>query len=562
MGSSSKNSDVDIEFDICPTKGDVWQVDGFGCIGLDPNQASEHFIEIIMKNRSNDGSIARREIVKAPISIIKHAKIHSFWRNGARLSNKSETKSLRILRLEDQVAPQIRRKSNMEDKSGESTRFTLFFQLNAEIDGETKNVLIPCVEVLSFFFGQYSKILQLGLSGRKANEVLYDPGKTWLSNGTAKLKLREGVRLSRYANAVAFIVFQDSIKNSFNKLHPNIFATKTKRAQPIRVTWPLESDFPCVVETIKIKNYLIITHIKSTSLALPYQKLELDQIRPGPRKGRQFTDYRKGVKPGRQKYDPNNPPVFGGSESPSSDLESSIYHGEEFQSPIPNVKISYSKENTEVESVERPRFKKNDEDVDRLTTASGDGYPNKRTGHVRFETIEHAFDIHQCMNELKNNKKKLNIKYHFMNDIRHPSDSRYTVLPDSMIDKSVKLVFQTNSDLLRYKQHLNQILKRPVAIFIIERYSKKFCYVSIKDTKGFKTRPEIGLLFEAYTSQFIDGVIIENLKLYSKHSRSYKRYAKYKYGKSYFCYFFEYKLNDEPKDKADYIFLKLKDHLW
>ena len=283
-----------------PADNRLWKVDWFGDLLPNPNAKSEPLLEafIVPYRRSETseellrqrGSYDYTQIrkISVGVSLLPFLHLGTFWRGGihqtAALSERIVLRNLRI----DHTAARIVNAENFEASDELLTSFpamgscpkTSFFEIDFP-EKPAKKILVPCYEVVRFYFAGSSNLTRSIITGgvRAVPNRLFDETQTKLNaaTGSANLILR-GKLAGTDRHTVARLAFSESANNAAWGIYSSIIKNLSNTGRGI-----VEAVFPFVGNTslqvcgkwFKKDNtwHFLVYFIESCSHPLPYKQL-------------------------------------------------------------------------------------------------------------------------------------------------------------------------------------------------------------------------------------------------------------------------------------------------
>ena len=267
-------------------------------------------------------------------------------------------------------------------------------------------LVVPMTEILRFYYGTSSSLLQAIFSGKKASESIYRPEfNSILSDGTHVVNLRTRIP-DTDAPLAARIAFSEVAERKANDIYEKTVADALRRemvngsyiknqALPVIVdAWPpFEGYTDLYARVYKHHGRLWVHSIISCSHKFPFDKLLFGRANDGR------TDH---------VYDPDRPPIYVGgypvgvpndvdnvpiddSEEPSLDIQTTDITHESNEQRFPGL------ENTQVSKIEKlivqyrngRHVKIDNVDIEGLSTALGNySSSNIKTGKVTISSVE------------------------------------------------------------------------------------------------------------------------------------------------------------------------------
>ena len=283
-----------------PTDNRLWKVDWFGDLLRNPNAGSEPLLEVFivpfkrgetteeyLKQKSSYEYSQTRKI-KVGVSLLPFLHLGTFWRAGIhQTAALSERVVLRNLK-NDAVATRIVNAKNFQAKdelldsfpSIEGCLETNFLEIDFPSKPK-KKILIPCYEIIRFYFAGSSNLTRRIITGgiRTSPNALFDETQTNLdvATGHGNLILR-GKLVGTDRHTVARLAFSEIANNAAWGVYSSIVKNFNNTGRRIA-----EASFPFVGNTnLQVCGkwfkegdvwHLLVYFIESCSHPLPYKQL-------------------------------------------------------------------------------------------------------------------------------------------------------------------------------------------------------------------------------------------------------------------------------------------------
>lgn len=302
-----------------PKDGRIWRISWFGYFDRDENFPSEKIIKTVLvplakginpdtdnlnkvsayEKDTNEKDI--RKIVPVNIGLLPALKLGSFWQQG-KVKNFTDKYNELTLKLNiDARSTYITDKAKETDlfrddnypyiKNFENSRLLVIKYFQEVGKNTVEKIIIPCVEVLRFYYASSSQLTRILINGQLAQETTkpYNTAKSSLNNGSGYIHLHKTIpdtdaphvaRLAfdKYAENQAVNIY-DSGVGSLDKIG-NFFIDAKPPFQG-KTLLKLEGKFVKSSKTTDNTWNFLVFEIKSCSYPFPFSELTFGRDNDG-----------------------------------------------------------------------------------------------------------------------------------------------------------------------------------------------------------------------------------------------------------------------------------------
>jgi hypothetical protein len=250
----------------------------FGRIAINERNKNEPAIETIFTGKTVGGQVAA--IVRwIEVGFIPYLHIGSLWETGKYVGCKDYAKrkytvnfkqNCKIIEAGYKIIDEKYLIPPFRYKIGENWLQSKCVLL----DCEQCKIIIPCMEVLRFYYAQSSSVARLLFSGYFSKELICNPANSQIENGNAYLQLRRTIP-DIVAPVIGRLVFSEYAMVCAQNIHKSILKSKLKNedAWPEAVP-PLEDNTTIELAGIELNRGAFLgLRILSCDHAFPFKEL-------------------------------------------------------------------------------------------------------------------------------------------------------------------------------------------------------------------------------------------------------------------------------------------------